>query len=333
MVARRGRPAGLVNAMSVGQELQQKREERQLSIERLAKITKLKVPIIRALENEDVEALPPLVYVIGYLRVLASELKLDSEHYIERYISELNVERVRAEEARLRAEEARLRAEERRRLEEQARAEEAARAEALAKAEVARVAAEVARLQRQLEESAKPARTPVALLPALPKWVSAVHLPRIDLPTWVQSNKFLHSKPLMGLALALVVVFAIVAFYPAERSAAAPVAPLAAQTEAPQPDAVPASATPAGPPMRADIVLTKAAFVSASADGRPIVSRQMSAGEHATLEAHTRAVLRVSDPSAVNVSIDGEPARPLGTATRSATFEVTRDGIRNLMAQ
>lgn len=324
--------------MSVGHELRQTRAERQLSVEQLAAITKLKVPIIRALENMDVEVLPPLVYVIGYLRVVAAELKLDSEDYVERYIAELNVERVRAEEARLRAEEARLRAEERRRLEERARAEEAAAAEALAKAEVARLAEEVARLRRQLEEPAQPAGTPVAAVSARQKWASAVHWPRIDLPTWLPdlptslpTNKFLHSKPLVGAGLALVVVFAMVGFYPADRSTAAPVAPVAAQTEAPQPDAVPASATPPGPPMRAEIVLTKPAFVSASADGRPIVSREMSAGEHAMLEAHTRAVLRVSDPSAVNVSIDGQPARPLGTATRSATFEVTRDAIRNLM--
>ena len=320
--------------MSVGHELQQKRMERQLSVERLAAITKLKVPIIRALENVDAEVLPPRVYVIGYLRVLAAELKLDSEDYVERYIAELNLERVRAEEARLRAEEARLRAEERRRLEEQARAEEAARAEALAKAEVARMAEEVARLQRELEKPAfrkpaPPAARPLLALSARPKWASTVHWPRIDLPTSLLTNRLLHSRPLMAAGLALVVVFAIVAFYPADRSAVAPVA--AAQTEAPRPDAVPASATPTAPPMRAEIVLTKPAFVSATADGRPIVSREMLAGEHTMLEAHTRAVLRVSDPSAVSVSIDGQPARPLGTATRSATFEVTRDAIRNLM--
>jgi cytoskeleton protein RodZ len=317
--------------MSVGHELQQKRAERQLSVEQLAAITKLKISIVQALEDVDVDELPPLVYVIGYLRVLAGELKLDSEDYVERYIAELNVERVRAEEKHLRAEEARLRAEERRRLAEQARAEEAARAEAMAKAELARVAEEVARLQHQLEQPAPRAGTPPAAPSARPKWVSAVHWPRIDVPAWVLTNKYLHSKPLMGAGLALVVVFAIVAFYPADRSTAAPVAPVAAEAAAPQPDAVPASATPAGPPMRAEIVLTKPAFVSASADGRPIVSREMLAGEHMTLEAHTRAVLRVSDPSAVHVSIDGQPARPLGTATRSATFEVTRDAIRNLM--
>jgi cytoskeleton protein RodZ len=317
--------------MSVGHELQQKRAERQLSVEQLAAITKLKISIIEALENVDVDELPPLAYVIGYLRVLAAELKLDSEDYVERYVAEFNVERVRAEEARLRAEEARLRAEERRRLEEQARAEEAARAEALAKAELARVAEEVARLQRQLETPARAAGTPPAARSARPKLAIAVRWPRIEVPTWLQTNKLLHSKPLMGAALALVVLFAVAAFYPADRSAAVPVAPVAAQTEAPPPDAVPASATPAGPPMRAEIVLTKPAFVSASADGRPIVSREMSAGERTTFEAHTRAVLRVSDPSAVTVSIDGQPARPLGTTTRSATFEVTRDAIRNLM--
>ena len=319
--------------MSVGHELQRKREERQLSVAQLAAITKLKISTIQALENVDVHELPPLVYVVGQLRVLAAELKLDSEDYVERYLEELNVERVRAEEARLRAEEARLRAEERRRLEEQARAEEAARAEAMAKAEVARVAEEVARLQRQLEQAAAAALPPRPPLFALPKWASEVHWPRIDVPVWVQTNKFLHSKPLMGAGLALLVIFAIAAFYPAGRSAADPVQSVAAAAEAQaaQPDAVPASATPAGPPMRALIVLTKPAFVSASADGRPIVSREMSAGERTMLEAHTRAVLRVSDPSAVTVSVDGEPARPLGTGTRSATFEVTRDAIRNLM--
>lgn len=318
--------------MSVGHELQQKRTERQLSVERLAAITKLKVPTIRALENVDVEALPPLVYVIGYLRVLAAELKLDSEDYVERYIAELNVERVRAEEARLRAEEIRLRAEERRRFEEQQRAEEAARAEALAQAEVARVAAEVARLQHQLEQPAQPAATPRAPLVALPKWASEVHWPRIDLSSWPVTSKLLHSKPLMGAGLAVVVLFAIVAFYPANRWVAAPVAPEVAAAEvaaSPEADAVPASATPAGPPMRAEIVVTKTVFVSASADGRSIMSRQMSPGERTMLEAHTRAVLRVSDPSAVNVSIDGQPARPLGTGARSATFEVTRDRIRS----
>jgi cytoskeletal protein RodZ len=288
--------------------------------------------MIRALENVDVEALPPLVYVVGYLRVLAAELKLDSADYVERYIAELKVERVRADEARLRAEESRLRAEERRRAEEQQRAEEVARDEALAKAEVARVAAEVARLQYQLEHPTQPAAAPRAPLFALPKWVSEVHGPRIGLPSWLTTNNLLRSKPLMGAGLALVVLFAIVAFYPAERSVATPVAAEVAAAEVaapPEPDAVPASATPTGPPMRAEIVVTKSAFVSASADGRSILSRQMSPGESATLEAHTRAVLRVSDPSAVNVSIDGQPARPLGTGTRSATFEVTRDAIRN----
>lgn len=323
-----------MNAMSVGHELQQKRTARQLSVERLAAITKLKVPIIRALENVDVEALPPLVYVVGYLRVLAAELKLDSDDYVERYIAEFKVERVRAEEARLRAEESRLRAEERRRLEEQQRAEEAARAEARAQAEVARVAAEVARLQQQLEQPVQshPAAAPRAPLVALPKWVSDVHLPRINLPPWPATNRLLHSKPLMGAALALVIVFAIVAFYPANRSGAVPVATEVAAEEvaaSPQSDAVPASATPTGPPMRAEIVVTKPAFVSASADGRSIVSRQMASGERAMLEAHTRVVLRVSDPSAVNVSIDGHPSRPLGAGARSATFEVTRDAIRN----
>ena len=92
---------------------------------------------------------------------------------------------------------------------------------------------------------------------------------------------------------------------------------------------MPASVTPAGPPMRAEIVLIKTAFVSASADGRSILSREMSPGERLNLEAHTRAVLRVSDPSAVTLSNDGRSARPLGTGTRSATFELTRDGIRN----
>jgi hypothetical protein len=138
----------------------------------------------------------------------------------------------------------------------------------------------------------------------------------------------------MGAALAVLVLFAVVAFYPAGRSPEAQAAPPLQELESPpqsQPDAVPASATPAEPPMRVEIVLTRTAFVSASADGRSVVSREMAAGERALLEANRRAVVRVSDPSAVNVSIDGQPEGPLGTAARSATFEITRDGVRNLL--
>ena len=183
--------------MNVGQELQQKRpQNRQLSVEQLADKTKLKASIIRALENVEVDALPAMVYVIGYLRVVAAELKLDSDDVVERYVAEYKVacaeaeaareeERLRAEAERLpraeaeclRAEEVRLRAEERRRAEERLRAEETARAQALAQAEIARVAAEVARLQRRLAAHAPP----IAVADARParRWTSAVRWPRI----------------------------------------------------------------------------------------------------------------------------------------------------------
>ena len=66
-------------------------------------------------------------------------------------------------------------------------------------------------------------------------------------------------------------------------------------------------------------------FVSATADGQSVLSRQLNAGERQVIESGDRFVLRVSDPSAITWSIDGKPGRTLGKAGQSVTVQFTRD--------
>lgn len=60
-----------------GALLKQIREARGLSLERLSEITKINIFYLRVIEDERFRELPALVYTRGYLRILATTLKLD----------------------------------------------------------------------------------------------------------------------------------------------------------------------------------------------------------------------------------------------------------------
>src|SRR5688572_22930192 len=74
-----------VMAMHVGTQLRTAREQRGLSLDDLSKQTKLKVSVLQALEEGNVDALPPPSYVRGYVRVLAAEFGLDANDLASRY--------------------------------------------------------------------------------------------------------------------------------------------------------------------------------------------------------------------------------------------------------
>ena len=69
---------------SPGEVLKQARLERQLSIAELAEITCLNEQIIEWLEQDDWLALPAMVYVRGYVRIICRELSLDPKDALRR---------------------------------------------------------------------------------------------------------------------------------------------------------------------------------------------------------------------------------------------------------
>jgi cytoskeletal protein RodZ len=68
-----------------GLDLSRLRTERGMGLEELASATKVRVTLLRALEEGRFEALPPAVFVEGYLKVCARYLGADPARLVERY--------------------------------------------------------------------------------------------------------------------------------------------------------------------------------------------------------------------------------------------------------
>jgi cytoskeletal protein RodZ len=76
--------------MTVGAELAQARERLGLSREEISSRTKISVERLTAIELEDVAALPPLVYLKGFVREFAAAVNLDPEDTTRRYVAALD---------------------------------------------------------------------------------------------------------------------------------------------------------------------------------------------------------------------------------------------------
>jgi hypothetical protein len=76
--------------MNVGAELAQARDRLGLSRDDISTRTKISVERLLAIEQEDVAALPPLVYLKGFVREYAAAVSLDPEDVTRRYIAALD---------------------------------------------------------------------------------------------------------------------------------------------------------------------------------------------------------------------------------------------------
>lgn len=98
----------------------------------------------------------------------------------------------------------------------------------------------------------------------------------------------------------------------------------AADTDAP-------AITP-GEPLQVELVPQGPCWLSANVDGERVVYRLLQAGERQTLAVSEEAVLRVGDPGAVTLSINGQALRSLGPAGAPIDLRITRDNYRNLLS-
>ena len=73
--------------MDVGAELREARERRGISLEELARITKIGVATLRALERNQVDHLPGGIFLRGFLRAYARQVELDQEDTVRRYLA------------------------------------------------------------------------------------------------------------------------------------------------------------------------------------------------------------------------------------------------------
>jgi cytoskeletal protein RodZ len=87
-----------VRAEKVGEILRRTRDTRQISLEEVAKKTKISMRFLTALEKGNYKILPSDVFVRGFLRSYARTLGLDPEEVVELYKQEQGIAASRADE-------------------------------------------------------------------------------------------------------------------------------------------------------------------------------------------------------------------------------------------
>lgn len=70
---------------SIGEILRQARETQGLSLEQVASLTKIQEPYIKALEEEDFEALPEQIFTKGFVRTYSRSLGIDEDDALRQF--------------------------------------------------------------------------------------------------------------------------------------------------------------------------------------------------------------------------------------------------------
>ena len=68
-----------------GEELAQQRESKGVSLEQMAKATKIRKPVLEALEAGRFEELPPDVFTIGFLKLYAAQIDINPVQLVAQY--------------------------------------------------------------------------------------------------------------------------------------------------------------------------------------------------------------------------------------------------------
>lgn len=77
----------------IGQALRARRKELELSISDIADLTKIRPEFLGAIEEIDLQALPSMGYVLGYVRSYAKALGMDSEEAIKAFKTDAAIPR------------------------------------------------------------------------------------------------------------------------------------------------------------------------------------------------------------------------------------------------
>ena len=83
--------------------------------------------------------------------------------------------------------------------------------------------------------------------------------------------------------------------------------------------------------LRVDMRAAGSCWVTATNDGTRVLYQLMRPGERQTFDVHASLVLRVGDPAALALSIDGAPTRPFGRAGEPVTVSITPENYRDFL--
>lgn len=119
---------------------------------------------------------------------------------------------------------------------------------------------------------------------------------------------------------------------PATQQASSAVDAPVAQPPAPAPSEPVATSTPETPPVEAQRIVLQlhadeSCWVQITADGRSVLSRNLTSGETQTIEADREVALQFGNAGAITWTINGRAAKPLGGLGEVKRATVTRDTI------
>jgi cytoskeleton protein RodZ len=294
--------------MTIGSELRDAREQRGVSLREISERTNIRLPVLRAIENDDFRLVPGSVIMRGFLKLYAREVGLDPDDIGRRYTEQL--ESYQGDrpfedgptEAR----------------EPSASFEASEGATRFNRISVAIALAVLALLAvgYLLTSREAPASGAVA--------ADAAQTPP-PAPSAPAPDSRDTSKP--------------------EPTAAQPGAEASkpAPTPAPIPAASPAAAGPPEPTratsgtaadgLRVDLQATGEVWIAATADGQQVAYRMLSSGERLPIRATREAVLRIGIPANVSISINDQPIRPFARPGTPTTLTITPANYRELLAR
>jgi hypothetical protein len=97
--------------------------------------------------------------------------------------------------------------------------------------------------------------------------------------------------------------------------------------------AAPQAVASESPDLKLEFVATGECWISATVDDQPPIQRLMNAGERKAVTAQSSVTLRVGDPAAFELIVNGAPGKVLGQASKPVTIHVTPQNARDYLAR
>ncbi|HUK35713.1 MAG TPA: RodZ domain-containing protein [Vicinamibacterales bacterium] len=321
----------------IGRELAQARQREALSLQDLARRTKISQPILEAIERDDFKNIPGGLYTRGLLRAYAREVGCDPEDIVRRFrespeagsleheltLAEIAHAAERPKPGVTRRVSPDTTDSDRRRVIGQLGL--IAFAIVIGGVAYAAFGGAFRPLMRRSTEST--AAAPASAAPPVQSPSAPNVAPSTPAPTPVQTPAPTHDDPAPGTPTPA----------PQPRQTLPPEEQQAAAAAVETSGVGSPVATPAAEhgntSLRLEIQATGPCWLTGTADGERIIYQLLSAGDRTQIDANEDIVLRVGDPGTFALTINGATARSLGTAGEPVTVHLTRQNYREFLSQ
>ena len=279
--------------MTIGSELQQAREQRGLTLVQISERTKIRVPVLRAIERDDFKQLPGGVISRGFVRLFAREVGLDADEIGARFTAEIAP----------------------------------SGPEHAGDGSVAHAGADPAHGATAVTSPYGP-RAAVFALVGLALLAGAYYVLRPGPAPPAGTSAAVQSE-----AAAPVPVGTSSASGPETPAAATapPVAAATSAPAPPAASPQPAPAAKDASPLRVDLNATDACWISVTADGEQVAFRSLNKGERLSIPATREIVLRIGVPGNLVVSINEQRMPPSARPGTPVTLRITPANYRDLL--